>query len=500
MPVKDLGPATPSQAYLQMELRWRKIQTLLDGTEAMRLAEREYLPQHEGESNWAYAERLQRSTLLNMTKMTLDSWVGKPFSAKIKVGEDVPDEIDNLFTNVDLQGNDLNVYSRNWFREGVAKGFCHTLVEFPRPQPRPDGKPRTLADDQQQKLRPYFVKIAPENLIFAHAIVVDGVEVCDHVRIQEQHVEVVGFSEVVVNRIREMVPGQVTIYKQVPDEKRRNKMKWVIEEQYPYGLPFIPLVTYYAEREGFMLSNPPIEDLADLNIAHWQSDSDQTAILTVCRFPVVCVSGAMSDANLTIGPHAWLNCPDPAGRYYYLEHSGKAIASGHTDLETKKEQMAEYGAIFLIKRPGGATATANALKTAEVTSPLQDMTIRFQAALNEAIALLGKWMKIDETGTVQVNTDFGMEPGDLPHLTALGAARIQKDLSRVQYVRELHRFGVLGEEFDPDQNNTELLQEMEDQAKQVAQGLLVQPLPPAVPPGGAAKPPGGGGSPSGSAP
>jgi hypothetical protein len=69
---------------------WEKIETLLDGTDAMRAAGQAYLPQHEEESDTAYNERLARATLLNMLQMTLDAWVGKPFSEPIGSGDDVP--------------------------------------------------------------------------------------------------------------------------------------------------------------------------------------------------------------------------------------------------------------------------------------------------------------------------------------------------------------------------------------------------------------------------
>src|SRR6185312_15909850 len=107
MPKKVPGPDTPSLAYLEMLPKWLKIETLLQGSDAMREAGLVYLPQHEEESQYAWKERLNRNVLLNMTAMTLDTWVGKPFSAPIHVGDDVPPALSELLDNVDLQGNNL---------------------------------------------------------------------------------------------------------------------------------------------------------------------------------------------------------------------------------------------------------------------------------------------------------------------------------------------------------------------------------------------------------
>jgi hypothetical protein len=494
------GPDSTSDSYDTMLPTWVKLETVLQGTEAMRAAGRLYLPQHQEETAHAYQERLNRSVLLNMLQFTLDSWVGKPFSSPVHVGDDVPPQIQELLENIDLQGNSLEVFCRNWFRDGLHKGFSHILVEFPRKPERPDGLPRTLADDKAENLRPYWVHVRPENLIFAHREYIDGVEVITQARIRETHKVVTGWSEVTQNRIRVLTPGHVAIYVERIDP-RTKKVYWALDDEWDTDLPFVPLVTFYADRQDFMVSKPPLTDLADLNISHWQSSSDQRAVLTVARFPILGVSGALSDDKLTVGPHAWLHCPDPAGRFYYVEHTGKAIAAGRQDLLDLEETMAEYGAVFLKKRPGGASATARALDTAETTSPLQDMAIRFQSALQAAVRGLAAWMKIDpaKVGTFTINIDFDQNEFNQPAVDALGVARENKDISQDRYLKELHRYGVLGEDFDEDANKKELQKEQADdlamqqkqQDMETASAVTVakaQPKPAVVP--GTSKPAG----------
>jgi len=470
-------PATPSMAYEAMCPMWRKVETLLAGTDAMRAAGEEYLPRHEEEGQQAYMERLSRATLLNMTQLTLDSWVGKPFGDPVKVGDDVPEQIKELLDNVDMQGNDITVFSRAWFRDGLAKAFSHVLVEFPRAQPREDGRPRTLEDDRRDNLRPYLVHIKPENLIFASAEVVNGVEVVTHVRIREEHVVRDGWGEKVVVHIRVIEPGLVTIFEERIDPKTK-KPVYVQIDQYPYSLNFVPLVTFYADRQSFMIGKPPLNDLADLNIAHWQSSSDQTSVLTVARFPILAVSGTVDGDKLTVGPNQWLNTPDAAGRFYYVEHTGKAIAAGRQDLLDKEETMAEYGAVFLKRRPGGASATARALDSAETTSPLQDMAIRFQSSLQQVLVFIGAWMGMtaDQVGTMTISTDFGITDQDGKQLDALKEARKNRDISRARYLKELHRFGVLSDDFNFEQNEEEL----EEESVEMPNGEAEEDLDPAA--------------------
>lgn len=459
----SLDPSTTSVAYNVMSPRFHKMETLLGGTEKMREAGAEYLPQHPEEQPARYDERLAAATLLNITELTLDSLVGRPFSDPITLNEGMPEQVVNVLDNVDLQGNNLDVFARQWFKEGLAKGFSHCLVEFPRKPEVAEGQPpRTLADDIKDGARPYWVFIKPENLIFAHTELINGVETVTHARILEETTARVGFAEVWETRIRVIEPGIQQIFLKVVDEKT-DEVKWVLEDEFLTDLEFVPLITFYAEKDGPFLAKPPLSDLADLNIAHWQSCSDQRQILTVARFPMLAASGADQEkTEMVVGPFNWLSSPDAQGRFYFVEHSGKSIGAGRQDLLDLEEQMAHYGAEFLTKRPGRETATARALDSAEATSPLQDMTIRFIDAINQALHFTALWLKLDDGGTVDIASDFGPENADQSDMNILKFTRNRNDISRKTYLGELKRRGTLPDEFDIDEDQRFLEQEVLD--------------------------------------
>lgn len=459
------SPATTSFGYDTMLPVWVKVQTVLDGTEAMRSAGLAYLPQHEAEADEAYAERLSRNTLFNLTKITLNSWVGRPFSDPLTFTE-VPPKVEAVLDDVDLLGNNVHVFARNWFSDGLAKAYSHVLIDFPRVQ---QGEtPRTMADDLREGLRPYWIHIRPEQLFFADAEIVDGRERLREVRIMEQVNERVGFAEVLMPQIRRIfmdeqftpAVGTVELYRLRESKKKTDKEEWYKHDSYTFSLDRIPLVTYYADRSGFMAGTSPLEDLADINIAHWQSTSDQRAILTVARFPILALSGGTDEGKkVVIGPYRILYCADSQGRYYYVEHGGAAIEAGRQDLQDLEAQMSEYGAEFLKKRPGDVTATARALDAAESTSSLQDATLRFQDALNTALYYTALWFKLDNGGQVLISTDFGPEEVNAAELSTLQATRTAKDISRKAYLNELKRRALLPDDYDPDEDALQLEQE-----------------------------------------
>jgi hypothetical protein len=447
-----LDPSTESMAYVAMAPKWAMISTVLGGTSAMREAGEDYLPQHPQEGEGNYQERLTRCTLYNMTELTLNSLVGKPFSEPLRLKDDVPQQIVDIAGNIDLQGNDVSVFARHWFSESIAKAFCHVLIDMPQLSPE-EAAGRTRADDLVDNRRPYWCLVCPDDLIFASSEVIGGIEVLTHVRIREQYVERVGFAEVVHHRIRILEPGHFQVW-ELQQVDNRKEPEWVPIQEGETGISFIPMVTFYAHRDGFMTGKPPLEDLAYLNVRHWQSTSDQINVLTVARFPMLAVAGATEQTGNTmaIGPRQLLGTKDPNGKYYYVEHTGKSIDAGQKDLEDIEQKMASYGAQFLRRAPGAQTATARALDTAESMSPLQDMSVRFVGVIKEALRLTALWMGLDDGGSVELAVDFGPSETDQAVLQALVAARASGDLSREDFLERLKQLDILSEEFDPKVN------------------------------------------------
>lgn len=468
-------PSTTSFAWDTMIGSWAMIDTLLGGTKAMRFAGAEYLPQHAEESDGNYNERLAINILFNAMEITLDHFVGRPFSDPVKLNQDVPEPIVDHTVNIDLQGNDITSFCREWFRCGLAKGFCHVMIDMP--QMNPEALPVTLADDREAGRRPFWIKIEPENMIFAEAnIIVDPQtgelrEWFTHVRLRENIVERVGFAEIMRERIRVLEPGFFQVW-----EKRKTKKKkeeWVVVESGETGINFIPIITFYSNRNGFMMSKPPLEDLAHMNIRHWQSMSDQINILTVVRFPMLAVSGATDQSGTTmrIGPRQLLATKDPNGKFYYVEHKGESIEAGWRELEKLEEDMEAYGSTFLKKKPGNETATGRALDSAESVTSLRDMVNRFIDSVNNALRIHAFWLNLDDGGTVTILNDFGPEEADKFGLELLKSLRADKDISRKAVVNEAVRLGVLTDDYDVDDDFEQL--KLED--------IELKPLQPQIP-------------------
>jgi hypothetical protein len=468
-------PSTASMAWDMMIGSWAMIDTLLGGTKAMRDASTAYLPQHTEESDANYGERLEINVLFNALELTLDHFVGRPFSDPVRMNTDVPEDIAAHALNIDLQGNDITTFARDWFRCGLAKGFCHVLIDMP--QMSDDAVPMTLADERAAGRRPFWQLIQPENMIFGEATLQVDPETGElrewysHVRLRENVVERVGFAEVIHERIRVIEPGFFQVWEKVKTKKRKDE--WKVIQEGPTGIDFVPIVTYYSQREGFLMSKPPLEDLAFMNIRHWQSMADQINILTVVRFPMLAVAGAteQSGSVMAIGPRQLLSTKDPNGRFYYVEHTGASIEAGAKELESLEEDMEAYGSTFLKKAPGNETATASALDSAEAVSPLQDMVIRFIDTMNNALRVHAAWLGKETGGSVTITSDFGPDALDKESTRFLLELRKDRDISRLAIIKSAKKLGVLPEEYD----------EQSDFAQLVEEDKVLKPLQPQVP-------------------
>lgn len=468
-------PSAPGRSYSEMAPKWAMINALLGGTDAMRAAGRAYLPQYENESDRRYATRLNMATLLNLTAFTLANLVGRVFKNPMVLNDDVPEAIrgttpdpetglqsdPGLAEDIDGQGNHLHVFCYNWFERGVAKGLGHVLIEMPVAAAPEPGRVRTKADDAG--LRPYWVHVAAENVIFMSSAFVGGKEVLQQVRILEEYTEPSGmFEESCGTQVRVLRPGLWEVWRYTED--RRGNRSWYVADAGETQLDYIPLVTFYARRTGLGVSKVPLEDLAQLNVEHWQSKSDQRSILTAARFPILAVAGSDGEDETTgrkvsLGPYSLLSTTDPTGRYYYVEHTGAAINAGRTDLRDLEDQMASYGAQFLKKKADMESATGRILDSSETLSDLQAFALNFKDSVEQALKITAECLGLDGGGgsvTIDAGLSLSLDGSDLQ---TLNAARANRDLSRRQYLEELKRRDVLADDFDEQLNEQELAEE-----------------------------------------
>jgi hypothetical protein len=457
--------AIPNREYADHIKFWTLTATLRQGTDAMRLAGKDYLPMEKDEDPSSYRARLARSVLTNLYKKTADKLVGKPLKKPIICEEDVPEEIKQLLDDVDSVGTRLDVFAAQVFKQAVDDGVTHILVEFPNSNAlgqeigefrNPDGT-RALSVAQAKKLnvRPYARHVKSEDLIGWQWEMIDGKKVLTQIRIFEWGRSPSPdneFEQVKTERIRVIERNVWALYEKRKQDKE-GQSEWVRIESGVNSLGEIALTTLYTNKTVFMCGRPWLEDIAWLNVAHWQSDSDQRNLLHVARVPILFAKGFGDDDSkfsLSVGAATYVKGPSSAD-LKYVEHSGKGIEAGRNDLKDIEERIQQLGLEMLIKRPtGNTTATARALDQAEADSALGMASQELENCLEEMLVWFAKWLELgDDGGSLSVFKDFGIEQADAADIEILLKAKQAGEISQVTFLKEIKRRGLLSDDFDP---------------------------------------------------
>lgn len=476
--------STPITAQLKMVDAARVVRTLVAGTDAMRKAREQYLPREEAETEDGYDNRLKRSFLFNATGKTIEDMTGKIFVKPVILQKDVDAQLVEWSENIDNAGRHLNVFACDAFKDSMQPGVGYIFVDAPPPPVREDQQPATIADYQNAKWRPYFTFIPVENLIGWKTTIVNGAVMLTQIRIKECVTEPDGeYGEKDVDQIRVVsVNDSGTGCAWQTYRKPAASVEWVEFASGTISLPQIPLVPIYINRICYMQGKPPLAKLAEINVAHWQSSSDQLNILHVARVPILFGAGFDPDAKVVIGARSMVRTNNPDAKLTYVEHSGAAIGAGDKDLTNLELQMQALGLQMLVDNPGGQTATGEIRDDVKENSPLAMAATALQDALEAAFEFMAQFAGKPPLagGSVIVNHDFGVtgSTGDLQYLTQ---AVIGNKLSKETYWEELQRRGTLGEGFDPEVEADRLEAEAPDLGMGVPPGGGMDLSPPKKP-------------------
>lgn len=434
-------PSAKLPAVDRMQGYWDIVDPLMGGTQAMRAAGTKLLPQYPAEAEDTYKDRLALSTLLPAYAETVASSTSRVFAEPLQLGEDIPEPIKLLSADIDLGGNDLNSWSVEWFREALAKGLCHAMIEH---QPTLDAEGnklyKTVAEEAKAGVRPYAVIIKPGQVLGWRF---DGGKLMQVRYMESVEVADGDFGVKCVDQVRVLEPGSWRTYR-----KPEKGGAWVEEDRGSTNLTYIPWVTFYTGRTGPMTAKPPLLELAHLNVKHWQSQSDQDNLLHVARVPLLFVFTDNEEFQLTISSASATRMPKD-GKAQYVEHTGAAITAGRDSLSDLVDDMRMAGAKLLQKDKQAVKTAAQANEeAAQELSPLARLAGQFADCIAQLLQILADYGSLGEGGHVEMrgnfDSDFAPEVS-LPNLISMANSG---KLSDQTLYSEMQRRGVISDELD----------------------------------------------------
>jgi len=439
----------------------QKVRALRAGVDAMRAAGESYLPKEELETSKDYQARLKRSWLFPALDKATRDMADKVFAKPIVLGKDVPPEIADLQKRISGDGQNLNSFARRVFEDGLDAGVSFIMVD----SPRLNGT-MTVAEQKARDFRPYLTMVRAEDVLGWKTFPNEPMERLSQIRIKETVIEEdpeneYGKVEVEQIRVLTVINGKVEVELHRKGLDGLDKGKWMIHDQFPVQMDEITIVPFYANRTGFFEGAVTLEKLADLNIAHWQSASDQRNILHKARVPVFFMKGMQAD-EAVIGANSALVSQSEHADAKWIEHNGAAIGAGRDDLQDLEMRMQVLGLELLIAKTGNHTATGEAIDAAKMTTPLAMMANSLEDALETALGYMAKYLGLADGGSLKVNTDFGVGLLRQVDLDFLLKSVNTGQISQETFLTEVKRRGVLMDDFSVDDEIERTEQEIPD--------------------------------------
>jgi hypothetical protein len=413
-----------------MEPHWGLIETLLGGTYKIRKGHRKFLPQEPRESDESFDNRLSRSVLspfyVRLERMLAGMLTRKPVRL-----DDVSDVIREQLFDVDLQGNDLQTWLFQTSKICIRYGHVGVLVDAPK------------AGDNG---RPYWVTVSPRDILGWRTELKDGKQQLTQLRLQEKIVVPDGlYGEKQVEQVRVLTPGAFEIHQK--DQQGDFK---VIDEGRT-SLSEIPFSVAYSNRMGVLESIPPLADIAELNLQHYQVQSDLSNQLHISAVPMLAIFGFPQSAEeISAGPGEAIALPAPGeADAKYIEPAGNSYDAQFRRLEQIASQINELGlAAVLGSKLVGETAEAKRIDRSQGDSTMMVVAQQMQDMIDNCLRFHAQYMQESNAGSSLVNRDFmgtRLEPLEIQALLQLYTAGT---ITQETLLLQLEAGEVLGDDFD----------------------------------------------------
>ena len=454
----DPGAASPQ--YWSMHHKWAPVADVLAGTQAMRANAVKYLPRLCNESDECYQTRINRSVLSPLFHRVLKAAVGLIMRKPIYFDGGDETYWEEWRQNVDREGSSLDEFLAKIIYSSIAYGHCGFLVDFP------SNDARNLREERELAAKPYFIMEQAPNIIGWRHDPADNQGSLQQVRVREVITEPDGkYGNKIKRQVRVMEPGKYEVWK----ESEYGSNSYTLDREGTVSLSEIPLAVVYSERQQVLVSEPPLEELAHLNVAHYQLQASLLNSLHVAGFPLLVLKAWDDNSdtlqNLSVGNALAL---PPEGDASYVEPASNAFDAMHNEIKELEEQIGTLG-LTMLARPKTyqESGTAKALDRADSNSMLAQISINAEMALQDAINWAAEYAGV-EPPKVSIIRDFNaeqMEGTEMAQLTSMFNAGI---LDKETVLKLLQRGEVLDDGMDIEEimSNTEA-QELDDLEKEV---------------------------------
>lgn len=417
MPVTSQHPE-----YDKAHKTWKKMRDVVAGQEQVHANGETYLPKLGGQTESEYKAYKGRALFLAATGKTVDSLSGMVFRKPVEV--EAPASMEPWVEDITASGVSVEQLCKESLNELTTVGRYGLMVDYP--QATDTDRPDTVANATSMGFRPRAKQYNAEHIINWQTGTVNNEEILTMVVLKEMVPDPIDefdtSTKVEQYRVLDLEGG----YRQRVFKKDGNGSDWnVVEEFWPTmngsRMSFIPFIIVGVDGENTDVDIPPLNDLADINLSHYQAYADYRHGLHFTGLPTMIVTGSEEPkGGMTVGSASAAFFPAPETEAFFLEFEGKGLDEYSDEIDNLEKNMAIFGARLLreSKKVGEAAETASINRAGE-SSLLASWANIVGASVQHALEIMAEWGGVSGEISVQLNTDFIPQPMDAQRMTAL---------------------------------------------------------------------------------
>ena len=411
----------PDPLFFAMAAHWQPIRACLEGTEFLRQHADQFLPQNPLELADSWQGRVNRSTFSNYYGKVLRTAVGLILRKSIFLeGGDEAYWEDWREDCLRDGSTDLDQFAHDLLTSALSYGHSSILVDYPTAD-----NIKTLADEQEAELKPYFVMIEAPAVIGWQQDARENQGKLQQVRIRETaRVPKGRFQVEYKNRVRVLEPG---LYEVFEAADAQGDAGWSQIESGTTSVADVPLATVYGDKRGVMFSKPPLLALAHQNLDHWRKSSDLTQSIHISSQAILVGAGLddLTNDNTSANPiglsvnNMVLTGPKSDAEIYYVTPQVTSFDSQQAELERVVSEMRGLSIALLAEQnTTNASGTSKKLDRIDSNSVLSVVSKSLQQCLQDAINIAAEYAGVQPPEVV-IPRDFDVNEMESNTVTAV---------------------------------------------------------------------------------
>src|SRR5512136_767170 len=427
--------------YIRKELQrflslYTKINDCIQGEDVIKSKRTDYLPMPNStdtsiENLDRYNQYLQRAVFYNVTAKTLNGLTGQIFEKKIN--SNIPESLKNIKCSIDNYNISLDEFAKKVTKETISFGRCGILIDFPKV----DG---VITKSNESNYNPILKFYSSADIINWFTISENGQQKLKMVILTEKFQQIKdGFDIYEGNRWKVLTLENneywISTYESVPEliNDITNSVNPFVTENFQDRITIFndqtliskykvldyngnPINEIMFEFVGAMNNdpcpdNPPLGDLAILNIGHYRNSADYEDAVYLCGQPIPTVSGLTQQwveevlkDGVKIGSRAYVPLPQ-GGKFDLVQAQPNTLpfeAMGH-----KEKQMSALGAKLIEQGNVAKTAFEKSIESGSEVSILASIANNVSIAIENSLKKASIFMSsIVENIIYKLNDDF----------------------------------------------------------------------------------------------